>query len=309
MNGKMRAGVRAAICCGITWIVLAAAAAADSDDEAWQAEVGVGVTHHDNFFFRRESDTTLAPSATLTRAYVSGEREFDAGRRDWALFGSAAATFVSGVSDADSQELRLGGRTSWGDTRASIEVTYLPNLLYSEEAVGTFYDRSGVALELRHAFRDGVWIAAEFEQTRWEFDQLEQGRDADVPEVTATIRFPLGPDAALRLFGSWAEKDARAPDNSWNSMGYGVAVELTPAARWNVFARVRVREREYRDAPVGDANFGRDDTILDGLINARVRIGERWGLSGQVEYRNGDSTRLDRNYDATMLTLSAYRTF
>jgi len=309
MNGDRKPGVRAAICCGLAWIALADTALADSDDGSWQAEVGVGVTHHDNFFFRRESATTPAPSATLTRAYASGEREFDAGRQDWSLFGSAAATFVSGVNDADSQEFRLGARTSWGDTRASIELTYLPNLLYSEEAVGTFYDRSGVALEVRHAFRDGVWLAVEFEQTRWEFDQLEQGRDADVPEVTATFRFPLGSNAALRLFGNWAEKDARAPENSWNSIGYGIAAELAPAERWNLFARVRVRDREYRDAPIGDNNFGRDDKTVDGLINARVRIGEHWGLSGQIEYRNGDSTRPDRNYDATMLSLSAFLTF
>lgn len=309
MNGRTKPGIRVAICCGLAWIALADTASADSDERSWQAEVGVGVTHHDNFFFRRESVTTPAPSATLTRAYASGEKEFDAGAQEWSLFGSAAATFVSGVDEADSQEFRLGGRTSWGDTRASIEVTYLPNLLYSEEVAGTFYDRLGVALELRHAFRDGVWIAAEFEQNRWEFDQLEQGRDADGPEVTATFRFPLGSDAALRLFGTWAEKDARAPENSWNSMGYGIAAELTPAERWNLFARMRVREREYRDAPIGDNNFGRDDTILDGLISARVRIGEHWGLSGQIEYRDGDSSRLDRNYDATMLSLSAYWTF
>lgn len=309
MNGNTNPEVRAAICCGLACFALADAASADSDDSPWEAELGIGVTHHDNFFFRRESPTTPAPSATLTRAYASGEREFDTGEREWSLFGSAAATFVDGVDDADSQEWRLGGRTAWGATRVTLEATYLPNLLYSEELTGTFYDRTGAALEVRQSFRDGVWLAGEFEQTRWEFDQLEQGRDADVPEVTATFRFPLGENAGLRLFGSWAEKDARAPENNWNSIGYGIAAELAPTGRWNLFARVRVREREYRDAPIGDVNFARDDTILDGLINARVRIGERWGLAGQVEHRNGDSSRLDRNYDATMLSLSAFVTF
>lgn len=286
-----------------------AAAADDSGANPWQAEIGASVGHHDNFFLRGDSAATSKPSATLTRLYASGEREVEAGATDWTFFGGAAATFVSGVDDADSQELELGIRGKWGRFRATLEGAYRPNLLYSEEGVGAFYDHSGLTVGARLGLPGEMWFGAEFERSRWEFDSSNSARDADGDELTATFRFPLGEHAAVRLIGIYAEKDASGPENSWDSSGYGAALEFSPAGRWSAFARVRSRDREYRDAPLGDTNFGRDDTIVDALVNTRVRIGDHWGMGGQVEYREGDSTRADRNYDALVISVSAFMTF
>lgn len=288
---------------------LSAAVADTSAAKPWQAEIGASVGRHDNFFLREDSPTTASPSATLTRIYASGERDIAAGATDWTIFGGAAATFVSGVSDADSQEVELGARAQWGRFRVSLEGQYQPNLLYSEEGVGTFYDHSGATAGVRLGLPADMWFGAEYERSRWAFDSADSARDADGDAVTGTFRFALGEHAALRLIGIWAKKDARGPENSWNSTGYGVALELSPADRWSVFARLRSRDREYEKALVGDTNFGRDDTIVDALVNTRVRIGEHWGLGGQVEYRDGESTRTDRNYDALVFSVSAFMTF
>ncbi len=309
MNGILIKNLlRPAATLTLATLSVAALAADHEDAKPWQAEIGASVGHHNNFFFRGDTATS-SPSSTLTRVYTSGEREVQAGSIDWTLFGGAAATFASGVSDADTQEVELGVRGRWSRIRVSLEGMYQPNLLFSEEGVGTFYDHSGVTLGIRAELPSSMWLGAEYERSRWDFDSADAARDADGDALTATFRFPLGDRAALRLIGIYAKKDARGPENSWNSSGYGAALELSPSDRWSVFARVRSREREYQDAVIGDTNFGRDDTVVDALVNTRVRIGEHWGLGGQVEYRDGESTRSDRNYDALVFWVSAFRTF
>lgn len=285
------------------------AALADSDDRTWEAEAGASVGYHDNFFFREDSPTTDAPSATLTRLYMSGGTEFEAGGIDWELFGSATANFVSGVDDADWQGYSLGAGGKWDKLRATLEAAYEPNRLFSEEGDGTFYDRTATALGGRYSLPGSMWLGAEYELTNLKFDSLNSDRDADTQALTATFRVPVGDRAALRFIGMIADKDARGPENSWEATGLGIALELEPAERWSVFARLRSRDREYFEAPADDSNFRRDDTILDALVNARVQVGERWGLGGQLEYRDSDSTRDDRNYDALVVWMSAYMTF
>ena len=56
-----------------------------------------------------------------------------------------------------------------------------------------------------------------------------------------------------------------------------------------------------------DSNFDRDDDIFEALVDARWMIGNDWGLRGQLEYRDAESTRQDRNYDATAVTGGAFK--
>ena len=74
-----------------------------------------------------------------------------------------------------------------------------------------------------------------------------------------------------------------------------------------MFGRARWRDREYEDALPGDSNFGRDDDIFEALVDARWMMGKDWGLRGQLEYRDAESTRQDRNYDSMAVTAGAFK--
>ena len=295
----------------LTLVVLAlpAAANADSASRDWEAEVGTVIKHHDNFFMTGDAATQPQRSALVSTVYAQGERAFKSGPRRWDLEGGVEASFNYDISDADTQVFWVGAQTRFNATRAGLELSYEPNRIYSEDGDGTFFDETALSLTVRHEFSPTLSGELEYERQRDEFGSDEPGKDADVNKLSGTVRFVIHPQAAVRLFALWADKDARDGARSWSATGFGTALEWSPAERWSVFARARLRDREYDHALPGDRNFERDDTILDALVSARFQVGKDWGVGGQLEYRDAESTRLVRNYDAVAVSFNAFKQF
>ena len=290
-------------------LMLSPTANADSGSRDWEAEVGTALKSYDNFFMTGDAATQPQRSALVSTVYAQAERAFKDGPRRWDLEGGVEASFNYDISDADTQRIWIGGQTRFNATRLGLELSHEPNRIYSEDGDGTFFDETALTLSARHEFNPKVSGELEYERQRDEFDSDEPGKDADVDALLGTMRFVVHPQAAIRLFAIWAAKDARDGARSWSATGFGTALEWSPAERWSVFARARLRDREYDDALLGDSNFERDDTILDALVNARFNVGENWGVGGQLEYRDAESTRLDRNYDAVSVSVSAFKQF
>jgi hypothetical protein len=255
-------------------ILIPGVASAGSDDKNWEAEVGTVVSHRDNFFFRADDQGVPPPSATLTTIYANGEVELDAGKSRWTLGGEAAGSFTSDIDNADYQT-------------AGFQVEY-----------NVFFDLTGLELGIRRDLKPGMWLGLEYGRDDWSFDPSESDRDATSDEISLAFRVPLSPRVGLRIFALTGQKDANAPDYDWDGYGYGLALEWNPSERISLFTRAKARERDYQNAPVDDNNFERSDTIVDGLLNLQIRIGKVWGLRLMGRHRNGESTRVDRNYDA-----------
>lgn len=300
-----------------TWMIAACFAAlaahapvsAFAEARDWKVEAGARVAHHDNFFLTGDTATPPAQGATESILYADAEQEFRRGAWRWAITGGAALVLNHDIDDADTEELRLGVSVRHGATRASLAFEHLPNIIFSEEGTGTFYDLDTVTLDVRQTLTPRLTAGLSYDRKRQEFGSAEPLRDADVDDLQGTLRIQLSDRSALRLLGGHARKDARGGENSWKATGFGVALELSPAERWDVFARARLREREYHKAALADSNFGREDDIFDALVNARYRINERWGVRGQLEYRDAESTRTDRNYDAFVVSLGVFAQF
>lgn len=279
--------------------LLAAAPVRAEGDKSWSVELGTEVSHRDNFFFRSPDGELPAPSATVTTLFGSGAVELDTGRNRWTLDGTLARSMTNDVENADYGTAEAGIELRRGSTRGYFELAYTPNRIFSEEADGAFFDLTGAALGMRQGFGRGFWVGVELAAKDWSFDAIDSGRDASSREIEAALRLPLGRRAGFRLLGEIGEKDADSPDYDWEGSAYGFALEWNPGERFSLFTRVKRRERDYINAPVTDTNFDRRDEVLLGLINMRVRVGRRWGLALSGEFRDAESTRTDRNYDAS----------
>jgi hypothetical protein len=288
---------------------LPAAAHADPDSRDWKAEIGTGLTSYDNFFMTGDASTQRQRSALVSTVYATSERAFRDGPRRWDLEGGIEAAFNFDISDANTQLYWIGAQTRFNSTRAGVRVSYQPNKIYSEDGEGTFFDETALALNLRHEFNSSWTGQIEYGRQRDDFGGADPGKDADVNDLSGTLRFVVSPRAAVRLLVMWSDKDARDDARSWTATGFGAALEWSPAEHWSVFARARLRDREYGDALPDERNFERDDTIFDALVNARYQVGRNWSIGGQLEYRDAESTRLDRNYDAFTMSISVSRQF
>jgi hypothetical protein len=275
-------------------------------DRNWIAEIGTEASHRDNFFFRGDQTGTPPPSANFATIFGSGEVEIDAGKNRWTLGAALSGNFTKDIENADYGTADFGAEFKRRKTRGSFELTYAPNRIFSEESDGTFFNLAGATIGLRQSFGRGFWFGLAYEATDWRFDPAESDRDALSQEIEAALRFPLGRRAGLRIFGKTAQKDANSPDYDWEGTAYGLALELNPGRRVNLFARVKRRDRDYINAPITDDNFERSDETLDGLINLRVLVGKSWGLGLRAEYRNAESTRPDRNYDAGQIGIGMF---
>jgi hypothetical protein len=290
----------------VTWPL---AVNADSGSRDWEAEVGTTLKSYDNFFMTGDEATQRQESALVSTVYAQGQRTFKDGTRRWELEGGVEASFNYDISDADTQLYWIGAQTRLDSTRAGMELSYQPNRIFSEDGDGTFFDQTELTLSVRHEFTP-IWTGQlEYARQRDEFESFARGRDADVDELSGMVRVVVHPKVALRLLAMWAQKDARDDARSWSATGFGTAIEWSPAERWSVFARARLRDREYDDALPGESNFQRDDDIFDALVSARFQAGLDWGIGGELEYRDAESTRLDRNYDAVAVSLRAFKQF
>jgi len=276
------------------------------DRKNWEAEVGTRVVHTDNFFFRAEDPTNPPPSATISTLYATGEVELDSGRGAWILGGQAAGSYTTDIPDANYSTVEASVGYKRGRTRVTLAYAYLPNRVYSEEAEGIFYDLDGLALAVRQVLARGLWAEVEYNVEQWRFDPVEALRDARSDELVGTLRVPLGSRVGVRFFGVGMRKAADSPDYDWTGYGYGLALEWTASPKFNLYARGRQREREYGNAATGDSNFERSDSILDALLNLRWNVGKSIGLGLAGNYRRGESTREDRNYDASQAGFSVY---
>ncbi len=155
-----------------------------------------------------------------------------------------------------------------------------------------------MTLGVRQYFKPGFWAGLEYSLDDWSFEPGESARNAISHEVGGALRFPIARTAGIRAFAMIMRKDAEGPEYDWDGYGFGLALEWSPEERVNIFARVRLRDRDYPNAPPGDDNDQRSDTILNGLVNVSWRVGKIWGLQFAGRYKDGESTRPDRNYTA-----------
>lgn len=276
-------------------------------DRPWTLELGAMFGHHNNFFFRGPGSP--APEETLFTVYAAGEKEKRVGRGKVTLLFDAGAIQTEDIAGADHYRLTLGGEYKRGATKLTGEYFSSPNRVYFEDAEGIFYDLSGVELGVRRGLKPGLWVGAEVEIERLSFDAAERGRDATARELAASIRFPLGARAGLRLTAMVESRDAELPQYDLTGTGAALALEAQPSDRVHLFARYKRRNREYQDAPAGTSNFQRDDTVDDIVVNLRWQVQERWGLRLETFHREGESNRIDRNYDGTLTSVGVFYLF
>lgn len=287
------------IACG-----LAASSALRAAEEAgWLIDLKAMPGYHSNYFFRGEG--AEAPDTTLFSLYGLGEREIEAGRGDFTFSFNVGAVFVQDVEDADYYDINLGGDYKLGPNKVSAELFTRPNQVFEEEGAGVFFDITGIELGVRHSLARGFWIGAEYELESWDFDPVEDDRDATAQAFSLSVRWPLDERYGVRLTGLYEQKDADDDQYSQSGPGASIALEAQPSDRTELFVRYKYRERDYDDAPAGTNNFGRQDEVQDIVFNLTYELARRWALRLENFYRDGSSTRPDRNYDGNRIYVGA----
>ncbi len=295
---------------GIWGVVLALACAVPvaADDEAgWLWEAGLLGGTHDNFFFR--GDGSPQPTSDLLSVYLGGERERELERGDLTLILGGQAVFVTDIAQADYQGLDFAVEYKRGPTKFHAGYSLMLNRLFSEEEDAAFFDEQSVDLWVRQSLGERLWLRLGVELESWDFDPAENDRDADVTKLDLTARVALSERVGLRGSLLYEERDATGPRNNRSGEGWALALEAQPSEAVSVFLRFRSRDRKYEDAPPGDRNFNRDDTTEDINFNLRWQISERWGLQLRDTYRQGDSTRPDRNFDGNQFEIGGFVRF
>lgn len=287
-------------------LILIPAGSQAADPEPWELEAGLLAGYHSNFFFRGNEP---APEDNLLWAYFQGEKEVRAGKGKWAFEFGVDAFQNQDIGEADHVGLRLETGYKRGPTRATAELVHKPSQVFSEDGDGTFFDQSGVELEVRHSLRYGLWVGGSVEYEQWDFDAQQDGRDSDGIGVSLSLRYPIGERYGVRGTVLYEDRNADVARFDRSAPGFSIALEGQPSDRMQIFARYKLRDREYDGATAGDRNFGREDTIQDLVLNFRYRIGEKWGVRNDNFYRDGESTRVDRNYDGYRIYVGAFLEF
>lgn len=288
-------------------VLVPAVAAAGEEPQARGLEVGFLAGSHDNYFFR--GGDAAPQSSELWTTYLRGERERKGGFGKLELFGELSASDAVDVDNANRFAGVAGVKVKRGRGRLTGELFVRPSQVYFEEGDGVFFDQTGIELGYRRDLRPGLWLGVEVEVEQWRFDPEEAERDADGSELSASLRVPLGPRLGIRATVLVEEKDAEAARFDLSGTGFSLALEGQPNDRVDVFLRYKRREREYDSAAPGDKNFRRDDSIQDVVFNVRWRAAERWGVRLETFYRDGESTRADRNYDGLRVLGGAFYRF
>lgn len=278
---------------------------APGDETAiYSGEVGVLAGHHDNFFFRGRDQP--APASDLLSAYVQVEREQEIGRGEWTFGVAAEIVEVADIDRADYQGLDLAAEYKRGPWKGSLAVHQLLNRLYSESGEAVYFDELAFDAWVRYSVTPRLWVRARAEWAEQDFDPQQNARDADVTDYSATARYALTPALGLRASLLFEDRQSLGPDNNRTGEGVEVALEGTPTPRLSWFLRFRTRDRDYDDAPPGDSNFQRSDTVEDVNANVRWLFARRMGLQVRNSYRSGDSNRADRNFSGHVIEAGVF---
>lgn len=279
-------------------LVLAFCSAAQSVEEPeWHGEIGFQTRYEDNYFHR--DDDNVTSDETFFTLYGEGEAAFEVGPGDLELSAGASGAFARDLDAADHQVYDVGVGYKLGGTRVLTEYTHIENKVFGEEDDSSFFDIDSGEIELRQSFSEDFSGRASVDIGRWDFTPPDNDRDAMQYKFQAMLRWAAFPWLAFRTSGLWAIKRAERSRFDWKGPGVGVAAELKPLEDVNLFVRYRRRWREYDGGRIGDSNFRRDDTIDDVSANVRWHVTDLVGLQLGGSYRNGDSDRRDRNYDAS----------
>lgn len=280
-------------------------------ETSWGLELGAMPGYHDNFFFRGEG--APAPTTSMLTIYGRPEWNLEMPQSRASLYLEGIGVLVQDIEDADYESATVGGDYRLGRFRLSGRYYLRRNQLYFEEgAIGdepVFFDTNGGRARLRYGLTRRSWIGAEVRLEDWSFDPTSADRDADLTRWAAIGRFPLSDRVGIRLAMLFETKNARSGEYNYDGQGYEMRIEAQPTDRLDFMLRLRRRDREYQDAPPDDSNFERDDTIDDLTLSARWQVATDWGVRFENYYRQGDSTRADRNYDGNRVSLGAYWQF
>ncbi len=287
--------------------VTGATAAVASDDGGWHGEIGVMAGEHDNFFFRGGDNP--APASNLLSGYVELERTWDLGGHKVDLQLAGEAVDVVDISEGDYQTYAIGGRYKRGRHRWSLEFAQLLNRLYSESGEAVFFDETSYDLQWRMSVGERWWFRLRYELSEWDFDSLQDSRDADIDKISVTGRYQALPTLGIRLAWLDENRDAVGAENNRVGDGFEVAFEGSPTETVTWFLRFRTRDRDYEDAPPEERNFGRSDTTDDINFNLRWLFADQIGLYLRDSYRDGESTRADRNYTGNVAEAGLYFKF
>jgi hypothetical protein len=291
------------------WIALVGCALplAAADEGGWLWEVGLLGGNHDNFFFR--GDNGEQPSSALLTGYLAGETSKDTGPGELGFSFGGQAVSVMDIDQADYQMLDAAVEYKRGRAKLHGGYGLMLNRLFSEEGEAAFFDAQSLEFWYRYSLGPRFWVRAGAEIESWDFDPAEEDRDADVLELDLTVRFALSDRIGLRASLLSEERDANGARNNRTGEGWALAIEGQPRDDVSAFLRFRSRDRQYDDAPPGDRNFRRDDTVEDINVSLRWRVSERWGVELRDTYRSGDSTRPDRNFTGNQAEIGAYFSF
>lgn len=269
------------------------------EEEGWITALKAMPGYHSNYFFRGPG--IPAPDTTLFSLYGTGEKERKTGSGKFTFLFDVGLVFVQDIDDADYYDINLGGEYKRKATKYSAEIFARPNQVFDEEGVGVLFDLTGVELGVRQTIGTGRWIGFKWELESWDFDQAEDERDATSNTFDLSVRFPLSEGYGLRGTVVWDSKEADNDRFSWEGPGVAVALEGQPSDRLQLFFRYKYREREYKDAPPDTSNFGREDEVQDIVFNISWLLTDSWGIRLEDFYRDGSSTRPDRNYDGNRI--------
>ncbi len=295
----------------------------EKKEKSWSAKVGLSPGHNNNFFSRPSDEPR--ESSDILNIYGVGELERKAGKGKVKAFLRAKAIFVPDIDDADHQRLALGAQYKRGRNRITGEFFNNPDrLAFTEEQDEVEkFDIQGYEIGWRRSLRRGTWVGVTYEAESRDFDEIESQRrsDSDRETLGATARLPLGRRSGLRASLLHESKDASEPDFNWEGEGFSVRLDTRPRKDLALSARYKRRSRDYEDAPEGDSNFMREDTVEDfsvtvrwslgdrWLIGKRRLAGERWGVQLDNRYRAKDSTREDRDSSSNQIEAGVYFVF
>ena len=288
-------------------LAVLALAAANANADGWDGEVGVLGGSHDNFFYRGEGSP--APESDLLSSYLQLERAWKRAGGEFQIELTGSAVDVRDIDEADYQTIGVEGTYKRGRHRWSLEHSRLLNRLFAESGDAVFFDERANDLQWRVNVGSRWWVRLRWERAEWDFDAAEDERDADIDKHSLTGRFQAMPTLGIRLAWLAEEREARSAEHNRTGDGLELAFEGAPNESVTWFLRFRSRDRDYTDAPSEARNFGRADRVNDLNFNLRWRFGRHLGLYLRDMYRDGDSTRADRNYDGNVVEAGLFYSF